>query len=233
VIDNETSDSQNRLIIPFSSLVISPDAIDKKALEALGAREIRQFHGVCELAHYQGFEASDVLGGLGLDQEKGRVIVARAEPFFASYCTHHSKLLKVLEGLAERTECRIVFIPRNQKDREAFQGVKGITIPDRPIDTLSLYKSADLMIGAGGSMNREACIAGCPAISLYPESLLAVDRFLIEKGVMKHTLDEKEAIGLALDVLGNGKAWKARLRKARKGLENPHELILKEIKKLA
>ncbi len=232
VIDNENAESQNRLIVPFSNLIISPEAIQRGVWERLGAREVKQFYGICELAHYSGFTTSEgVLKELDISRKDSKrpLIVARPEPFFASYCSHHSKLYRVLQGLAKETESRIVFIPRNEKDREVFKKLPGVTVPDNPIDSLSLYTLADLMIGAGGSMNREACIAGCPAISLYPEKLLAVDMLLIDKGVMKHTLDEKEAITLALDVLNNGKDWKARMREATKDFENPHELILKEI----
>ncbi len=233
VIDNENAESQNRLIIPFSNLIIAPNAIEKGILERLGAREVKQFYGICELAHYSGFKSSEaVLKGLGISRERP-VIVARPEPFFASYCRHESKLYKVLQGLRrESPESQIVFIPRNEKDRNAFRKLEGVTVPEKPIDALSLYTFADVMIGAGGSMNREACIGGCPAISLYPEKLLAVDRLLIEKKVMKHTLDEKEAISLALELLKNGREWKARMREAAKDFENPHELILKELERI-
>ncbi len=235
VIDNERSESQNRLIVPFSNLIISPKAIRREALEGLGARGVRQFHGICELAHYSGFEASGaVLKELDISGKDPRMplIVARPEPFFASYCRHRSKLYKVLRGLGrESPESRIVFVPRNEKDREEFRKLDGVVVPDKPIDTLSLFSFADLMIGAGGSMNREACIAGCPAISLYPEELLAVDRLLVGRGAMRHTLDEGEAVGLALDVLRSGGGWRARVKKAIQGFENPHELILKEIER--
>lgn len=234
VIDNEHAESQNRLIVPFSDLVISPNAIERGVWEKLGAREVKQFHGICELAHYSDFKPSgDVLKELEISR-KENIIVARPEPFFASYCRRHSKLYRVLEGLRrESPESRIVYVPRNEEDSRIFRRIEGMIVPGKPIDSLSLYNFAGVMIGAGGSMNREACVAGCPAISLYPERLLAVDRLLIERGVMKHTLNEREAVSLALDVLNNGREWKARMGKATEGFENPHGLILRELGRVA
>lgn len=231
VIDNENAESQNRLILPLSNTIIAPKAIKRGILEGFGAREVKQFYGICELAHYSGFSPSEaVLKDLGI--RKGRLIVARPEPFFASYCRHHSKLYKALEGLRKQSpDSQIVYVPRNDTDMKEFQKLEGLIVPETPIDTLSLYTFADVMIGAGGSMNREACIADCPAISLYPEKLLAVDQFLIEKGVMKHSLDENGVISMALDLLDNGREWKEKLKETTKDFENPHELILDEIKR--
>lgn len=42
-----------------------------------------------------------------------------------------------------------------------------------------------LFIGAGGSMTREMAVMEIPVISIYQAELLAVDRYLVDKGVMK------------------------------------------------
>ncbi len=60
-------------------------------------------------------------------------------------------------------------------------------VTEEAIDAPSLLYSADAMIGAGGTMNREAAVLGVPALSLYEGELLAVDKWLIEKGYMKHS----------------------------------------------
>jgi predicted glycosyltransferase len=60
-----------------------------------------------------------------------------------------------------------------------------------------------LVIGAGGTMNREAALLGTPVISCYPGKLLAVDGFYINKGVMKRSNNVDEVVDMALELLMN------------------------------
>ena len=64
------------------------------------------------------------------------------------------------------------------------------------------------MIGAGSCMNREASIGGCPTISICPDKMPAVDKLLINKCVMWHSLDKERILRIASDTLagyiGNG-----------------------------
>jgi len=46
----------------------------------------------------------------------------------------------------------------------------------------------DLFIGAGGTMTREMAVLGVPTISVYQETLLNVDRYLLKVGAMAHRL---------------------------------------------
>jgi len=95
-----------------------------------------------------------------------------------------------------------------------------------------LDKFADLMIGAGCCMNREACLAGCPTISIYPDELPAVDKFLIDSGLMKHTLDKKQVVEWSLEYINNGKMEKKKVENIVEKFENPHETIMEAINKL-
>ena len=49
--------------------------------------------------------------------------------------------------------------------------------------------NCDLFIGAGGTMTREAAVLGIPTISVYQDTLLDVDNYLIQKGHMIHKRD--------------------------------------------
>jgi predicted glycosyltransferase len=61
-----------------------------------------------------------------------------------------------------------------------------ITVPNEPIDFDEIIKDCNLFIGAGGSMTREAAILGIPTISVYQDTLLKVDEYLIENKMMLH-----------------------------------------------
>lgn len=229
VIDNENAELQNRLIVPLSNMIISPKAVPRRVILKFGATRILQFYGVCEYAHYVDFRPSKkVLSGIGISR-KNPLVISRSEPILASYSHKKSGLKNVLKELLDYyPDVNVVFFPRNSIDKKEFKNLD-LIIPEVAIDTLSLYKFADLMIGAGGSMNREACLAGCPMVSLYPERLLAVDKFLIQRKLMQHTLNVKEAVELCSEYINNGKMWKNKLKNEVEKFENPHNLIIKEI----
>jgi predicted glycosyltransferase len=60
-----------------------------------------------------------------------------------------------------------------------------VVIPERPVDGPSLVWSADAVISAGGTMNREAAVLDVPTWTTFAGSLGAVDRWLVEQGRMR------------------------------------------------
>jgi predicted glycosyltransferase len=58
-------------------------------------------------------------------------------------------------------------------------------VPGRAIDAQSLIAHADLVISAGGTMNREAVALGTPVYSTFEGRLGAVDERLIEEGRLR------------------------------------------------
>jgi predicted glycosyltransferase len=58
-------------------------------------------------------------------------------------------------------------------------------VPERPVDGPSLVAAADLVVSAGGTMNREAAALGVPAWTPFAARLGAVDRRLIEEGRLR------------------------------------------------
>ncbi len=53
-----------------------------------------------------------------------------------------------------------------------------------PLDGPQLIAAADLVVSAGGSMNREAAVLGTPAASIYAGEMAAVDERLVNEGRM-------------------------------------------------
>ena len=62
-------------------------------------------------------------------------------------------------------------------------------------------KRADLVIGAGGTMNREAALLGTDVISCYPGSQLSVDTYYIKQGRMMRSKNLDEIIKLSKELL--------------------------------
>lgn len=96
----------------------------------------------------------------------------------------------------------------------------GVIVP-KTIDAISLLYYSDAMIGAGGTMNREAAVLGVPTISCYPEKLLGVDNYLIDKERMIHTRELDEIVTHVMDNIGK--------RNNGITLEDPTELMFEKI----
>ena len=133
----------------------------------------------------------------------------RPEPSLASYLDadcHESVLTPIVEILKDYAN--ILIIPRFKEQADIFRGYDNVTIIRPPVDTFSLMKRCDLVIGAGGTMNREAALLGTPVISCYPGKPLSVDKFYIENGLMVRSTDVDEIVNTALRLLVSEKKAK-------------------------
>ncbi len=223
VIDHETAEAAMRLMVPLTDYIVSPEAIPAEGLRRFGARDISRFYGVCEVAHFYDFSPKkDVLRGLGISRGK-KVVIARSEPMLSSHNDHQSTLFSVLEGMKDRGDVEIVFIPRGENDLGRFSQLD-LIVPSSSIDTLSLYSAASMMIGAGSCMNREACIGGCPTISICPDDLPGVDRLLIDKRLMWHALRKDDIMKLVAGIL-DGKPGHGMNGRALHGFEDPYAMM--------
>jgi predicted glycosyltransferase len=60
-----------------------------------------------------------------------------------------------------------------------------VHVPKRAVDALSLLAAADLVVSAGGTMNREAAALGTPVYTMFAGRLGAVDEALIRAGRLR------------------------------------------------
>jgi uncharacterized protein len=102
-----------------------------------------------------------------------------------------------------------VLLPRTQAQREALRAVPGFIVPERAIDAQSLIAHADLVISAGGTMNREAVALGTPVYTTFEGRLGAVDERLIAEGRMR-VLRDAEELELCKRAVGGGAAERVR-----------------------
>jgi predicted glycosyltransferase len=57
-----------------------------------------------------------------------------------------------------------------------------VIVPAAPLDGANLIAASDLVISAGGTINREAAALGVPAASIYAGQWAAVDEELVKEG---------------------------------------------------
>ncbi|MGB3545823.1 MAG: DUF354 domain-containing protein [Saprospiraceae bacterium] len=110
----------------------------------------------------------------------------RPEPWSAQYYDGPLNFFdETLLRLSETYE--VIVLPRDQNQREYYRQEKfgAITVPDGPLKLSDIVAGCLLFIGAGGSMTRELAVLGVPVLSIYQADLLAVDEYLVEKGLLR------------------------------------------------
>jgi len=161
------------------------------------------YNGTSEITHLKNFHYNPhIFKDLRLNLKKDKTILMRPEPALASYLEtdcRKSVLSPIVDALEDHAN--ILMIPRFREQQQIFEDDDNITLIKPPVDTFSLMKASDLVIGAGGTMNREAAVLGTPVISCYPGKLLAVDGYYIEKGLMKRSTKVEEIVEMALNLL--------------------------------
>ena len=205
VLDNEHALAANKLTLPLCDRIITPKIIDMWKLMKFGAdpNTIISYDGTSELMHFKSFEYNDnVFDDLNLELKHPKTILMRPEPSLASYLNtdcRKSVLSPIVDEL--KNVANILILPRFKEQAEIFEGIENVSILKPPVDTSSIIKKSDLVIGAGGTMNREAAILQTPVISCYPGDTLSVDQYYINKGLMFRSIDTDEVIEKALDLI--------------------------------
>ncbi|OPX59638.1 MAG: hypothetical protein A4E25_01124 [Methanobacterium sp. PtaB.Bin024] len=205
VLDNEHAIAANKLTLPLCDRIILPKVIKPESLVRCGANpdHLLPYNGTSEITHLVDFQYNPhIFQDLKLDLKKEKTILMRPEPSLASYLDadcHKTVLSPIVEALED--QANILVIPRFREQQQIFERDDNITLINPPVDTFSLMKACDLVIGAGGTMNREAALLGTPVISCYPGTLLSVDAYYIGKGLMKRSTNPEEIVKIAKELL--------------------------------
>jgi predicted glycosyltransferase len=182
--DYEWAKMQHHVNCRLCRAVVVPDAIPPERLYRYGARrKLRPYEGLKEEYYLADFEPSEaVLDELGLDRNEP-IVVVRTPPAVSLYHRFENPLFAgVLERLRGH---QAVVLPRTQEQREELGKAGGFIVPERAIDAQSLIAFSDLMISAGGTMNREAVALGTPVYTTFEGRLGAVDEKLLREGRMQ------------------------------------------------
>jgi uncharacterized protein len=164
--------------------VVVPDAIPPERLERYGANgKVRAYEGLKEEYYLADFEPDEgVLDELELDRSRP-IVVVRTPPEVSLYHRFANDLFaQVLDRLrtaAAEQGVQPVVLPRVASQRAELGRVPGFVVPEQAIDAQSLIAQADLVISAGGTMNREAVALGVPVYTTFEGRMGAVDERLI------------------------------------------------------
>jgi uncharacterized protein len=183
--DYEWARVQHTVNCRLAQAVVVPDAIPPERLARYGATpaKLQRYAGLKEEYYLADFEPDPaVLAELGLDREQP-IAVVRTPPAVSLYHRFENPLFgAVLDRLRGR---QVVVLPRTPEQRAELARAGGFVVPEQAIDAQSLIAYADLVISAGGTMNREAVALGTPVWTTFEGRLGAVDEALIAAGRLR------------------------------------------------
>jgi len=180
MFDYEWATVQHTVNCRLAQTVVVPEAIPPERLSRYGADgKIAAYAGLKEEYYLADFAPDPaVLGELGLDPAHP-IAVIRTPPAVSLY---HRFENDVLGGVLERLKgTQTVVLPRTPQQRAELRG-GGFIVPEQAIDAQSLIAYADLVVSAGGTMNREAVALGTPVWTTFQGRLGAVDERLMAEG---------------------------------------------------
>ena len=194
--DYEYAWLQHQLGCRVATRVVVPEAIPAERLSryGLGPRKLLRYPGLKEEYYLADFEPdSTVLDLLRLDP--GRILVVlRPPPDVSLYHRRANPLFPETLGFLGRHEgVQAVVIPRTTEQREHVRrlALPSVILPERAIDAQSLIALADVVVSAGGTMNREAVALGVPVYTVFGGRIGAVDEALIRGGRLRPLTDPR------------------------------------------
>jgi predicted glycosyltransferase len=194
--DYEFATLQHQLGLRAATRVVVPEAIPAERLERFGVRppKLLRYPGLKEEYYLADFEPDPGVLEL-LHVDRGRVLVVlRPPPDVSLYHRQSNPLFpQTLDFLGAHDEVQAVVLPRTDEQRAFVRGLElpSVIVPDRAVDAQSLIALADVVVSAGGTMNREAAALGVPVYTTYGGRLGGVDEELIREGRLKPLTDPR------------------------------------------
>ncbi|WP_249011312.1 DUF354 domain-containing protein [Conexibacter sp. DBS9H8] len=186
--DYEWATVQHTVNCRLAQAVVVPEVIPPARLRRYGAAHKRiTYPGLKEEYYLADFQPDPaVLTRLGLDAA-APIAVVRTPPAVSLYHRFENDTFAAV--LARLQGAQTVVLPRTDAQREELAAAGGYIIPAAAIDAQSLIAYADLVISAGGTMNREAVALGTPVYTVFEGRLGAVDAELIAQGRLRRLTD--------------------------------------------
>jgi uncharacterized protein len=194
--DYEWATQQHQIGCRLARRVLVPEAIPPERLRryGVGPEKLRQYPGLKEEYYLADFEPDEaVLDELSLKRERILVVV-RPPPDVSVYHRKANRLFpRVLDHLGRREDVQAIVIPRTDQQRTTVRALEmpSLVVPDGAVDAQSLIALSDLVVSAGGTMNREAVALGKPVYTTYGGRLGGVDEMLIRQGRLRPLTDPR------------------------------------------
>ncbi len=198
----------NWLVVPMTDILVTSKAIPKRAYQRFGTKEIVQFDGVDEVAW------THIDRPHQEERYKHPLIVVRQSEFKASYMKGKDVTLEIAKQLVSLGN--VLFLPRYERKK-----IEGLIIPEEFVDSLSLAREADLFVGIGGTIAREAALQGTPTIVIPALGRSYVNEYISKKGFPLFKVKPSDVFKYAKKYLGK----RVNVYRIFATLENPIDII--------
>lgn len=210
----------NHLAFRLASRVVVPRAFPEEALRRYGARAgaVRRYEGIKEDVYLADFEPDPRFAGLlrerfRVDAERDTLVVVRPPASEALYHRFENELFdELLARLLARAGVKVLLLARTRAQRAALEArfsSDNLCAPREALDGANLVAAADLVVSAGGTMNREAAALGVPAATVYAGRWAAVDEQLVREGRLRRLATREDLDGLRVEKKGDTRPRRA------------------------
>lgn len=194
--DNDKSGLGNKISFKFIDYLITPSAISIASLTKQGAKEecIIQYDGYKEDIYEADYRPSrDFLDLLPFSD----FITLRPEALQAAYVKEKNSIVPELLKAFAKENINILYLPRYVADKN-YANDTGAFIPNGPLKGLDVCYYSKAVLTGSGTFAREAACMGTPAVSFYPEDLLAVDQKMVDDGWVFHSREPEVIVDYVL-----------------------------------
>ena len=176
----------NHLTFRLCDKVVTPTFFPDEALSRFGAlNKTIKYDGLKEQVYLSDFKPErGFLRSLNIDEKK-IIVTTRPPATMALYHRfEHDFFYEVVKHLLRNEDVIVIAVPRSEEQREALKSLElpNLIIPEKALDGRNLLYYSDIVVSAGGTMNREAAVLGTPAYTLFKGRIGAVDQYLIDQG---------------------------------------------------
>lgn len=176
----------------FPTKLLLPERLPDSRLRELGFAGDR-------IVRYPGLKEQLYLGDLEPDPsfrdtlyvEENRILAVLRPPATSAHyhdATSEAVFEAVLRAVEDAEDVIGIIVPRTPAQAAEIANLLDkplkFRILEQPVDGLNLIWNSDLVVGGGGTMNREAAMLGVPVYSTFTGKLGAVDQSLVEEGRM-------------------------------------------------
>ncbi|MGB3477685.1 MAG: DUF354 domain-containing protein, partial [bacterium] len=176
----------NHLTFRLCNRVVTPVCFPDAALlrfNALG--KTVKYEGLKEEVYLvEHRSCNNPLEQLNISKDKVIVIV-RPPATMALYHRFKNDLFyETVHHILQNRDVAMIAFPRSVEQRKIFEsfGDPKLTIPQKAVDGRDMLHYADMVLSAGGTMNREAGVLGVPAYTVFKGKIGAADKSLIALG---------------------------------------------------
>jgi uncharacterized protein len=194
--DYEFATLQHQLGCRAATKVVVPEAIPPERLRRYGVKppKLLQYSGLKEEYYLADFEPDrSLLERFSIDPARV-LVVLRPPPDVSLYHRHSNPLFPMtLDHLGRLGDVQAFVLPRTEEQREYVRSLDlpSVILPEGAVDAQSLIALSDVVVSAGGTMNREAAALGVPVYTTYGGRLGGVDEELIREGRLKPLTDPR------------------------------------------